>query len=1422
MAINWEDIEKQSSYLGQRTSIQITPKGASEVIKPKVKPRPLASFGDIDVSNRPGLQALKYQTEPIKMPTVKPTAQPTALFGNVLDEYNISRGHLGKLYAQQLSEERKQEMAEGTKTWIENAPFQAGYLQGVALTNPLSELEQKLGTTIDAEKGLGYRAGEMAGIMTQFGAGYGGATKGIGQLTAKALPKLGKVGANIARNIATDIAVGLPLNVNIALVKEELEGKEAVKNIALNTAIDLLASGAIELIPVGIKGIKHLRNKKTGKIVGQVTDEVAEQATKAIGKTEIPKGKITRRPLRTDKAKAEGIFTDYYPEHRAKDVVKSSDYHPVSVELGVDPDEMVTIYRGSPEGTLNNGDWVTTSEQLAKDYAGSGKVVKEQVPAKHLYAPKGEGVEELIYSTNQKGLGATDIPLQGSTTPLESIKAETGSKVPVGESMAKTGDILEPKVKPEIKVDTTSKIGRERLDNEYNLFMGNTDGMAESVASAGVKDFADKITGKGVGFTKDIYRNLEKGMKNTPEGLAYVKKNYFDKFAVAKKQWVDAVESKTLKLKSEVLDKMGIDVKTKESAATQWIGEGQRQVDGKLVKYTLDDLKKEFSYTMKNGKKAWENIVELDKTISGIYDEYVTSINDALRKIYPSVETEVAKMERKLVGATADEAELILKQIDEYVTGKRLVPRQDYYHHFQELSQGFFADLESIVHSATNLDPNIVGLTHMTQPKSKWAGWLQHRGKGAYTEDALQGVLNYINQAEYKINVEPMIPEFRGLIKELRQTTSGNANALIEQLLHFTNELSGKTNALDRAVLTLLGDGKGRKIFNVIDKVSARVRANMIVGSINTALSQLFNFPNVAYYATKGRKNPKLYAEGVADLFTGLYEGGLAMMGDAKYSKMIEQSPFLTERYAAKVRRAFDSRIVKKPGKFFSWMLEVGDEIVADGAWMTFHKQAERNGLKGMDAILYADEFTRKSIAGRGVGEMPQLQRSKVTKILAPFQVEVANQWEVLKEAVTEKEFQALMTLFVVGYIMNETKEDLTGVDTSINPIGVIIDAIEEGKADEIPARMLGHIMMEMPYGSYLGEGLKIGLDWDDYQMQRFFGSEDPSRFGTGPVGINAFTRPLGQIGRGQNVDLLKPLTAIAPPLGGRQIEKTVRGLQDMALLPKETINLKDGVFKLEKSDFPASYSATGKMRFPIEDKPSSYLKAGLFGTWSLPEAREYFEGGGKTLSDNKTQTVKDLAKRGLGSKEAYNIVKAFPTGVEKQRQYIMSQDLTGKQKNELGKLVSSDKTVNYSSQTDYDFSILPKTTKEKYVKFGGTKEQFVKVVNATKGLSTDIERAYAMLDIIDDEKAYEAFGISADSKEGYISTVAKAKQLKANGIKAADYVKAKKASDANGSNTISKTEAINYLETTNLSREQKRAMLQALVPNLKTINNPY
>ena len=94
-------------------------------------------------------------------------------------------------------------------------------------------------------------------------------------------------------------------------------------------------------------------------------------------------------------------YNDYTPELRAKILPYG---HKSIVELGIDPEEMVTIYRGIDDVTgkvkkeINDGDFVTTDYDSAWSYAGDN-VVEMQVKAKHLYnSEPNDFIEEPFYT----------------------------------------------------------------------------------------------------------------------------------------------------------------------------------------------------------------------------------------------------------------------------------------------------------------------------------------------------------------------------------------------------------------------------------------------------------------------------------------------------------------------------------------------------------------------------------------------------------------------------------------------------------------------------------------------------------------------------------------------------------------------------------------------------------------------------------------------------------------------------------------------------------------------------------------------------------------------------------------------------------------------------------------------------------------
>lgn len=157
------------------------------------------------------------------------------------------------------------------------------------------------------------KAGEIVGQVGQFAVPYSGAVGGmaqfpkvvsmgtrIGKGLAKVSPKIGqataqRVGQGISRSVATDLAVGLPLNINIARNKEGLRGEEAAKNIALNTAIDLVAGGALEVIGgVLLKSGRKVATKSDfDALPASEKGEVLTEIERLAYESNVRKGKIT-------------------------------------------------------------------------------------------------------------------------------------------------------------------------------------------------------------------------------------------------------------------------------------------------------------------------------------------------------------------------------------------------------------------------------------------------------------------------------------------------------------------------------------------------------------------------------------------------------------------------------------------------------------------------------------------------------------------------------------------------------------------------------------------------------------------------------------------------------------------------------------------------------------------------------------------------------------------------------------------------------------------------------------------------------------------------------------------------------------------------------------------------------------------------
>jgi hypothetical protein len=681
-------------------------------------------------------------------------------------------------------------------------------------------------------------------------------------------------------------------------------------------------------------------------------------------------------------------------------------------------------------------------------------------------------------------------------------------------------------------------------------------------------------------YTQDVYRNFRDVFG---KHFDKVKQAVLDPFDASKEASVDMQRNWTNRLKTEVVDKLGIKKGSKESALVQQFGE---------KKITLEELQKQ-------APDKWQNIVEADKWFRKAYDELLEAVNTSREKIYPNVEKHIASIEKKIAKVTNDPKlsdeqkakmlDLLADQKEEAFRGKRIPKRQDYYRHFNELGESL-GGLRNIFDTPAGIDPKLAGASDFTQPMSKYLSFAQKRGLGPFKNDAVGGFLNYLPAASNAIHIDPNIRVFRDLAADLAEQTgeTRNVNHFIEFLRDYANDLAGKTNPADRFIQKVIPGG--RMTFQAIRWLNNRVKANVILGNVGSALSQLANIPQGMAFA-------KQYAvPGMGRTMAAIFK-----------PEMRIASPFLKERFAQGMYRQFDTGLLQQPKKFAMWMMEGADHIGTAFIWNSAYAKAVAE--KVANPIKYADDVTRRMVAGRGVGEVPLLQKSQVMQIIAPFQVEVGNLWHVQRDFVKSKDFGGLALLYLANFMFNKGMEQARGSGVVFDPIDAMMDALAEEDTTIMQkgGRLAGEVLSNIP----LGQTVAASMPQD--KRKELFGRQDPTRFGGGIL----LTRSLQD-----------PALRVLPSFGGMQIEKTIKGIRDYQ---------RGGSYNAGKARLPILFPEQKELKYPVEQSTGNLVKGALFGTGGFPETREYYEQERRPLSEQQTQDLLKREQRGYSPKASYD-----------------------------------------------------------------------------------------------------------------------------------------------------------------------------------------
>ncbi len=577
--------------------------------------------------------------------------------------------------------------------------------------------------------------------------------------------------------------------------------------------------------------------------------------------------------------------------------------------------------------------------------------------------------------------------------------------------------------------------------------------------------------------------------------------------------------------------------------------------------------------------------------------------------------------------------------------GKRILPRKDYFHHAQEmLSDYTVLDFLKPKNVNEDISPALAGISDQTKPKSRWWGAMFHRGNGAYFASASNAMASYIGMAEYKLAYDPLTNYFRKMEGAMRTSAdtvnAKNASGFIEWTKDWTDGIAGKSDhVIDRGVQKILS----RQMLNSINNVNKRVRANKVMGNIRTMVVQGSNLANATGYIPSA----KAWQQGLQAFVDYHFNP------DSNMRQLLSQSEFMSQRYGAN-----GMNILEGDGKGVKWLAAQGLELLQhwgdDLTWFSAYSQFNNNpdaAMSGMkrryeNAIDYADDITRRSVAGRGVGEGALLNNSKVINTLAPFQTEVLNQWNAFFEHAKDlkaspeakkRAAKGLASLEVSTYLFNLITEALIGDKIlGFDFINAIVEAIQNYRDDDdedknaldlakgVAQSSLGTMVDAAPYANIIANLL------DKETNEKIFGKEhSPTRYG-GNIGLQAAADAIlwgldtaekiidGISDKTPAEDVIKSLdweggleTAgnFVTPYGGTQLVRTVKGLETF--------------FRGGK------YDKKGNLQYAVAKTPVNFLRAATLGRSVLPEHREWVAKGFPSLDEKESKIFQSAKEHG-------------------------------------------------------------------------------------------------------------------------------------------------------------------------------------------------
>lgn len=657
------------------------------------------------------------------------------------------------------------------------------------------------------------------------------------------------------------------------------------------------------------------------------------------------------------------------------------------------------------------------------------------------------------------------------------------------------------------------------------------------------------------------------------------------------------------------------------------------------------------------------------------------------------------------------------------------------------------------------LPTDIAGITDTFKPGKAWTSFSQQRTGDATDYNALKGYDNYIRGAMDVIYHTEDIQKLRALENEIRYQYSSDGvkekineiyanneldiqeqqNQITEvlddvknspmgnfvtELKNYTNNLANKKATGDRG----MEEFWSRETYSVMSNIQNRVSANMVGANISSALTNFI--PITQAWSQTSTKN----------LMRGIKESIAIQFKDDGFA---DNSTFLTNRTknADRLYKTGLDTVNDKLGFIFDKV----DEFTSNAIVRAKYYDNIEKGMSIQEAMSNADEFAKDVIAGRSKGDMPTVfnKKNPVAKLFTAFQLEVNNQYGYMfKDIPTdlggeakEKLVGAFVKMFLGAFFYNMLAEEITGRKSAFSPIDIAIDSYKTatnenlGLGEKITS-IGGDLIGEAPFLGGVAGGGRLPIQ-----------AALPSASDTVSSVADLFDMNVENKTSAINTlkkELSKPLYYVALPFAGGQLKKTIEGLS------------------MYNEDLPiaGSYTNSGKLRYTVSEDLGTKIKAGIFGQYSVKEAKEYFDEGYSPLTEKQTQELVELDIPMSDYRQYKNKLKEIDkikqdeiddgtSKLEMKLDYINGLELSNEQKNILAnntttrkEKIDMSKYDEYSGLDEMDFAT-KSPSEYKTIKTITDYETYNSYSNEIKDLkkkySTDTQKKRAIVDYIND-----------------------------------------------------------------------------------------